>query len=109
MSIPYLIPILVERLNAEDLEGVDYLEEKMRPVSIQKAQEIIDPIEKSEQVRVCLAEVVTIVVSSTIFDCLRPYSTQIVNILKAICMDPYGDAIIEGTRAISAFCAAGEE
>ena len=37
LSIPYLLPILVERLNAEDLEGVDYLEEKMKPVSNQKA------------------------------------------------------------------------
>ena len=31
LSIPYLLPVLVERLNAEDLEGVDYLEEKMKP------------------------------------------------------------------------------
>ena len=29
VSIPYLIPILVERLNAEDIEGVDALDEKM--------------------------------------------------------------------------------
>jgi len=34
LSIPYLMPILIERLNAEDLEGVDYLDEKMKPVSI---------------------------------------------------------------------------
>jgi hypothetical protein len=34
LSIPYLIPILIERLNAEDLEGIDYLEEKMKPVSV---------------------------------------------------------------------------
>ena len=34
LSIPYLIPVLVDRLNAEDVEGVDYLEEKMKPVSI---------------------------------------------------------------------------
>lgn len=75
LSIPYLIPIVVERLNAEDLEGVDYLDEKMKPVANQKAQEIIDPIEKSEQVRVCIAEIVTIIVSSTLFDCMRPYCT----------------------------------
>lgn len=37
LSIPYLIPVLVERLNADDLEGVDYLEEKMKPHSNQKA------------------------------------------------------------------------
>lgn len=38
MSIPYLLPVLIERLNADDLEGVDYLPEKMKPVSEQKAQ-----------------------------------------------------------------------
>jgi len=33
LSIPYFIPVLVERLNADDLEGVDYLEEKMKPTT----------------------------------------------------------------------------
>ena len=37
LSIPYLLPVLVERLNADDLEGVDYLDEKMKPQSNQKA------------------------------------------------------------------------
>ena len=27
LSIPYLFPIMIERLNADDLEGVDFLEE----------------------------------------------------------------------------------
>jgi hypothetical protein len=31
LSIPYLLPIIVDRLNAEDLEGTDYLDEKMKP------------------------------------------------------------------------------
>ena len=33
LSIPYFIPVIVERLNADDLEGVDYLDEKMKPSS----------------------------------------------------------------------------
>ena len=37
-SIPYLLPIIVEKLAADNLEGVDYLEEKMKPVGNQKAQ-----------------------------------------------------------------------
>ena len=36
MSIPYLLPIINERLNAEDLEGVDYLPDKMKPCAVQK-------------------------------------------------------------------------
>ena len=31
MSIPYLMPILVERLNAEDIEGIDGLPDVMKP------------------------------------------------------------------------------
>ncbi len=31
LSIPYLMPILVERLNAEDIEGVDSLPDVLKP------------------------------------------------------------------------------
>ena len=31
MSIPYIMPVLVERLNAEDLEGVEYVPDVMKP------------------------------------------------------------------------------
>jgi len=37
LSLPYLLPIIIERLNADDLEGIDYLNEKMKPVTNQKA------------------------------------------------------------------------
>ena len=32
LSIPYLLPILIEKLDADNLEGVDYLDEKQKPV-----------------------------------------------------------------------------
>lgn len=103
LSIPYLLPIIVEKLNAVDLEGIDYLDEKMKPTPNQKAQVVIDPPEKSETVRRLIAEIMTIIVSTTLFECLRPYVDSIVNICKALCMDPYGDVIMEGTVAISEF------
>lgn len=31
LSIPYLFPVLIDRLNAEDLEGIDSLPEAMKP------------------------------------------------------------------------------
>lgn len=68
---------------------------------------MIDPPEKSEAVRVNIAEIMTIIVSSTLFDLMRPYVDNIVNICKALCMDPYGEVIIEGTRCIAEFCRAG--
>ena len=33
LSIPYLLPVMVNRLNAEDIEGIDNLPEEMRPSS----------------------------------------------------------------------------
>lgn len=68
---------------------------------------VVDPVEKSETVRVQLAEIMTIIVSNTLFDLLRPYVDNVVNICKALCMDPYGEVIIEGTKAIAEFCRAG--
>ena len=52
--------------------------------------------EPSEEVRLVLGEIVTVIVSQTVFDCLRAYIDPIVNILRALCMDPYGEVIIEG-------------
>jgi hypothetical protein len=31
ISIPYLIPILMDRLNADNLEGTDFLPDNMKP------------------------------------------------------------------------------
>lgn len=109
LSIPYLLPILVERLNADDIEGTDGLEEKMKPAPTQRAQEMADPIEKSETCRVYLAEITTLMIRSTYWECMRPYVDGFVNVCKALCMDPFGDVIVEGTRAISALCDSGKE
>ena len=100
ISIPYLVPILVERLRAEDLEGTETLPDILKPPTTQKPQVMIDQPEVSEEVRVVLAEIVTVMVSGTVFDCLRAYIDQICNIIKALCMDPYGGVIIEGCQAM---------
>lgn len=68
-----MLPVLMDRLNCDDLEGLDSLPEQMKPQLGQKAQVMIDPPENSEEVRATIAEIVTILVSSTVFDCLRPY------------------------------------
>ena len=109
LSIPYLFPVLVDRLNADNIEGIDNLPEEMRPSASQKAQVMIDPPEDSEEVRVLIAEIMTIVVSSTVFDCLRPYVDTIVNILRSLCMDPAGNVIIEGCAAMKEFAIHGND
>ena len=70
---------------------------------------MVDPPENSEQVRLCLAEIVTIMVSSTVFDCMRPYTQEIVNILRALCMDPAGQVIIEGCQGMKEFAVSGND
>ena len=40
-------------------------------------------------------------VSSTVFECLRPYIDDFVGVCRALCMDPAGDVIIEGCLAMS--------
>lgn len=61
-------------------------------------------VETSEEVRLVLAEIVTIIVKQTVFDCLRAYIDSFVNIIRAICMDPYGKVVIEGCNAMIEFC-----
>ena len=68
---------------------------------------MIDPPEDSEAVRVQIAEITTVIMRKTFFDCMRSYIDNLVNICKALCMDPYGEVIIEGTRAIAALSRAG--
>jgi len=70
---------------------------------------MIDPPENSEQVRLIIAEIVTIMVSSTVFDCTRAYTEEIVNILRALCMDPAGAVIIEGCQGMKEFAISGNE
>jgi len=70
---------------------------------------MIDPPEKSENVRLLIAEIVTIMVSATVYDCMRPYTQEIVNILRALCMDPAGSVIIEGCNGMKEFAFSGQD
>lgn len=76
---------------------MDSLPTDIRPSQEQKALVMIDPPEPSEEVRVLLAEIMTLILTSTPWDCLRGYIDLLVNICKALCMDPSGVVIMEGT------------
>jgi len=54
-SIPYLLPILVDRVNAQNIEGTDGMDDKVKPAPSQKPFVMIDPPECSEEVRIVLA------------------------------------------------------
>lgn len=51
----------------------------------------------------------TLLVSSTDWVCLRPYTDNIVYIFRALCMDPAGDVIIEGTLGMAAMSRQGDD
>jgi hypothetical protein len=104
LSFPYLFPIIVERLDAFNLDGTDGLPDKVKPPITQKAQVMKSPPEPSEEIRLLIAELMTIIVSSTVGDCFRAYLDDIVNILRALCMDPSGAVIKEGCEAMTEFC-----
>jgi hypothetical protein len=48
--LPYVLSVLVERLNCADLEGIQNLPEVMRPPLSQKPQVLIKTVEPSEDV-----------------------------------------------------------
>jgi len=81
LAFPYLFPVLLERLNAVNIEGTDGLPEQMMPPTAQKAQTMTEIIEPSEEVRLQMAELMSIIVSSTIPECFRAYLDDVSNIL----------------------------
>jgi hypothetical protein len=109
LCIPYLLPVLKERLNADDIEGLDSLPTEMRPTQEQKALVMVDPPETSEEVRVVIAEIMTLILTSTPWDCMRGYIDILVDICRTLCMDPSGVVIMEGTQAMKALAVSGGE
>lgn len=70
---------------------------------------MINPPESSEEVRVVIAEIMTLVLSSTPWECLVHYVDTLVDICRALCMDPSGVVILEGTQAMKALAISGGE
>jgi len=95
ISFPYLFPVIVEKLGATDLEGTDNMPDVMKPPPSQKPKIISNPPEPSEEVRLQLAEIVTLIIKKTISDCFRAYLDDLVNILCTLAMDPHGEVIRE--------------
>lgn len=40
---------------------------------------------------------------------MRPYTQELVNVLRALCMDPAGDVVIEGCSAMREFAISGAD
>jgi hypothetical protein len=104
ITFPYLFPVLVEKLGAYDLDGTDGLPDVMKPPPSQKPKVIINPPEPSEEVRLQIAEIVTLMIKATISDCFRAYIDDLIDILCTLAMDPYGEVIRETCDAYYHLC-----
>eukprot|EP00826_Nyctotherus_ovalis_P023202 TRINITY_DN1784_c0_g8_i2.p1 TRINITY_DN1784_c0_g8~~TRINITY_DN1784_c0_g8_i2.p1 ORF type:complete len:875 (+),score=299.36 TRINITY_DN1784_c0_g8_i2:535-3159(+) len=96
----YLYPILIEWLGAEDLEGTAALPEIMLPPPSQKPMVVKCPPEDCEEIRVRVAELMRVLVSTTEEVALRSFVDETVNILRALAMDPHGPVVQEACAAI---------
>ncbi len=105
----YLFPILIERLGAEDLEGISTMPEVMRPPPSQKPMVIKSPPEGCEEIRLKIAELMHVLVSITEESALRGYVDDIVNILRTLAMDPHGLVIQEACATIADLCKLARE
>jgi hypothetical protein len=70
LRIPYLLPALIDLLNAEDLKEIVSLPEAMKLLSGQKANVMKDPPEPCVEVRATISEIVTIISSTDILESL---------------------------------------
>ena len=104
ITFPYIFPVLIEKLAAFDLDGTDTLPEVMKPPPSQKPKMIIAPPEQSEEIRLLIAQIVTLMIKSTITDWFRAYLDDLVTILRTLAMDPYGEVIREAWEAYYILC-----
>ncbi|KAM3145249.1 hypothetical protein pb186bvf_002577 [Paramecium bursaria] len=102
--LPCLFAVLVDRSNCTDLEGIQHLPEVMRPPPSQLPTVLIKLIETSEEVRLKLVELMTVVLSKHNSDILHEYIDDIVDILRAFLMDPFGDIQKQACKALKIFC-----
>ena len=99
------MPVLVERLGAFDLEGVENLPEVMRPQPSQKPQALKDPPEKSEEVRLIIAQLVSRLIEITQPQHFAPYLDEFTNVIRALVMDPSnGNVMKEACNGMSLLC-----
>jgi hypothetical protein len=76
----------------------------MKPPPSQKPKVIVSPPEPSEEVRLQLAEIVSLMIKATISDCFRAYIDDLIDILCTLAMDPYGEVIREACDAYYHLC-----
>ena len=100
LTLDHLIPILVDKLGAKNIEGTEHLPEDVKPSPSQAPHLVKNPPEKSEEVRKKIANLVNVIVTLTPTESLRFIINDLVNILRCLAMDPCAEIIEEGCYCI---------
>ncbi|EGR31275.1 protein kinase domain protein [Ichthyophthirius multifiliis] len=124
--LPYILSIITERTNCQDLEGIQNLPEVMRPPPGQKPKILIKLVEESEEVniknkkyslqlkqkiqlRIQICQLMQIIVNCNNQLTLLNHLDDICNILRALAMDPCSDVQKSACQCISDFCINNKE
>jgi hypothetical protein len=97
--------VIVDRLGAYDLEGLQGVPEQLKPTPIQKPQVLKSPPEPSEEVRKCLSLLVFSIIDKASGLLLTSYLDEATSACKALVMDPASaEAIQNGCHAMRILC-----
>ncbi|CAG9313032.1 unnamed protein product [Blepharisma stoltei] len=108
--LAYIFPVLVERLDAYDIEGIQNLPEVMRPNPSQRPQVVKSPKEPSEELRILLAKFIQVITEKTSVRSLSPYVQELTSVIRILCMDPNnGEVIITSCKTMEFLAAKAKE
>lgn len=99
--LAYIFPVMVDRLDAYDIDGIDNLPEVMRPNPSQRPQIVKNPKEMSEEIRILLAKFITELVIKASPKSFVPYIQELTSVVRILCMDPNnGEVIIAACKGL---------
>jgi len=116
--LPFLLSVMVDRANCQDLEGILNLPEVMRPPPSQKPRRLVKFNEESEEValnisfnnptlllqlRLSLCELMHTLVSLASSDQIYDHLDDVCNVLRAFAMDPFGEIQLRACQTIGLF------
>ncbi|EAS03936.2 kinase domain protein (macronuclear) [Tetrahymena thermophila SB210] len=107
--LPYVISIVCERVNCQDLEGILNVPEVMRPPPGQKPKMLIKLVEESEELRQELCKLMHVIVTCSNSNMLYNHVDDICNILRALSMDPCSEVQKLACKCVSEFCINNKE
>ena len=110
-SLSYVFPALVTRLGSQDIDGTAHLPAVARPAPEQRPQEMSDPVEKCEEVRMVLLNLVTSLIDrmSGKPTLQASWLDETVGVLRALAMDPFHAVKTSACSLIEAFCGNHEQ